>query len=108
PFWYLLVSPLAWLPLTTGAVIWTWLMAAALVGTLWLLQRWARDAGTLRREDGCQRAITDRSPAAQGRTGMGARAAVIIFAVALVFYAPLIESLGSGQKGTLLLLLFTA
>lgn len=85
PFWYLLVSPLSGLPLTSGAVVWTWLMAAALVGALLLLRQWLiKVHGDL-----------NHSPA-------------VLLAASLLVYPPLIESLGSGQKGTLLLLLFTA
>ena len=80
PFWYLLVSPMSLLPMTTGAVVWTLLMTAALAGALWLLSR----------------------------TPLDRRRASPFVLAALLVYAPLIESLGSGQKGTLLLLLFAA
>jgi len=106
PFWYLLISPFSKLPLTVGAVLWTWLMTGALVGSLWLMRRWLS-------QDMCHgcvsRAETERRvTSSHGWNSRGTQAVFLIFAIALFVYAPLIESLGSGQKGTLLLLLFTA
>lgn len=106
PFWYLLVSPFSKLPLPVGAVLWTWLMTGALVGALWLMQRWLSSDvchGNVSHAEAGRHAISS-----DGWNSRGRQAGMLLFAIALFVYAPLIESLGSGQKGTLLLLLFTA
>jgi hypothetical protein len=79
PFYYLLLSPLSMLSLRTAVAIWLGMMGAAWVGTLLLLDR----------------ALPWR--------------AVLIWAspVGLLF-APMMENLAGGQKGTLMLLILTA
>ena len=88
PFYYLLISPLSYIPLHAAAWVWAGLMAAALAGSLALLLQWGR---TNRRFVPPQRGqfLPWLIPAA-------------------VFFAPVLESLSSSQKGTLCLLILTA
>ncbi len=80
PFWYLVLSPLGSLPLPVAAVVWTLLTTTCLVGAAFVLLRWqGEQPGTLRAEWAL---------------------------LAAAAFAPVILSLSSGQKGTLLLLLF--
>lgn len=80
PFYYLLVSPLAALNSATATAVWAGLMVGALCLTLLLWQRLARfDTATL---------------------GW--------VALAVLLFPPLVENMISSQKGTLILLLFTA
>lgn len=85
PFWYLLVSPLSALPFKIAATVWTLLMTLALVAALLLLRHWLLKAH-----------------------GAAMPIGILMLSLALPVYPPLLESLGSGQKGTLLLLLFAA
>jgi len=80
PFYYLLVSSFSLLPMSLAMVVWTMLMAACLSATIFLLQRF--------------------SPGNSKILRWGVPLALL--------FVPLIESLSSGQKSTLLLLLFTA
>ena len=78
PFYYLLVTPLALLPIRTGAAVWLVVLAAAWVGALSVLAR--------------------RFP---GR-------AVLVWAMPLgLLFLPMQETVASGQKGTVLLLILT-
>ncbi len=95
PCWYLLVSPLSRCSLPTAALLWTLLMTACLIATA-LLLRW----------DVCGPPTATADPADQERRAT--RATLLTWGLpATLLFSPLLESLGSGQKGTLLLLLFT-
>jgi hypothetical protein len=80
PFYYALVSPLSLLPLGAAGVVWAALMILFLAATQVLLAR--------------------------GLEGPGGRSAWL-WPCAILF-APLVQNLTSGQKGTVLLLLFAA
>lgn len=95
PFWYLLASPLSRMPLTTAAVVWTLLMTACLVAAALVLRAGVRRSSVEVRSQEKFAAVRAESLLTWG------------LPLSLLF-APLIESLGSGQKSTLLLLLFAA
>lgn len=80
PFYYAIVSPLSVLPYRTAAIMWMAIMAGCFVATAAILMRAHRNE-------------SDR---------------LSWFLAISVLFMPLIESLNSGQKSTLLLLLFTA
>ncbi len=78
PFYYLLVSPLRLLPIHAAAIVWLELMIAALTAAIILLAR----------------RFPDRS--------------VLLWALpASVFFPPMLESLSSDQKASVLLLILT-
>lgn len=78
PYYYQLVAPLSLLPLSVAASLWLLLMTAALAGAVILIAR---------------------------ECGLSGRSTVLV-SVAFVLFPPVMESLVSGQKSTLLLLLF--
>jgi alpha-1,2-mannosyltransferase len=79
PSWYVLVSPLQLLPIQSAALVWLALMIAAFSGSIGLLAR--------------------HYP----------QRVVLLWALpAGVFFLPTLESLSSGQKATLLLLILSA
>ncbi|MCA9269293.1 MAG: DUF2029 domain-containing protein, partial [Planctomycetales bacterium] len=93
PFYYLLISPLSLAPLHAAAWVWAALMTAALVGWAWLTAAWL----------GERNANTPTPSGAWSRIGTAGW-----LLLAAVWFAPLIESLSSSQKGTVCLLLLTA
>jgi hypothetical protein len=102
PFYYLLVSPLALLPLKPAAWLWAALMVSALAATCWLLHRAvSQGAGVF---------AVWRQPADtatwERRAKWAASAPWAI--VAAVAFVPLLENLTSSQKGTVCLLILTA
>ena len=91
PFWYAAVSPLALLPFHAAAWLWAGLMIGSLAASVLLLQR-AEGALNLFSEN-----VTRL-----------ARHAACWLPLLCVLFTPVLESLTSGQKGTLCLLLFAA
>ncbi|MEQ8789016.1 MAG: glycosyltransferase family 87 protein [Pirellulaceae bacterium] len=102
PFYYLLISPLALLPMKAAAWIWAALMIAALAAAFWLLHRAATRGDGVFAE--CGR-TTDDAPS-QRRARWAAFAPWGV--VAAVAFVPVIETLTSSQKGTVCLLILTA
>lgn len=107
PFYYLLLSPLALLPLKTAAWLWAVLLIAALAATAWLLRR------AIVRQRGVFALWIETSPNENGDNASANRRArwpalapwAIVAAVAFV---PVIENFTSSQKGTVCLLILTA
>jgi hypothetical protein len=89
PFWYLLVSPLAALPLDAAANLWAVLMVGCLLGAVALA--WPLTRAFL--------------PAAGAGAGPGWRRHLIWILPIATLYGPTHRSLVSSQKGTLALLL---
>jgi hypothetical protein len=79
PFYYLLVSPLAWLPYYTAAVTWLFLMAGCLFFAVWLL----------------------------ARAYPGHRLLPTCCLLTAFFFVPLLQNLCGGQKATVVLLILT-
>jgi len=84
PFYYLLVSPFSLLPFHAAAILWAMLMVAALFAA-WRL--FCKSACVTAGEDACP---------------------TVWLLPAAVLFTPLIESLTTCQKGTVLLLILTA
>jgi len=80
PFYYALVSPLAMLPVPTAAIVWAGLMAGVLASSVVLI---GRAVGNPARELAC-------------------------FLPLLALFTPVVENLTTNQKGSVLLLLFSA
>jgi hypothetical protein len=80
PFYYLLVAPLAILPFHVAALVWLFLMAGCLGGTVWLLAN-----------------AYSEHPALPAWAFVGA-----------LSFSPLLQNLCTSQKGTLALLIVTA
>jgi hypothetical protein len=103
PFWYLMVSPLAALPLTAAANLWAGLMIACLLGAVALA--WPLSRGLLAapgRADPPPADTTHSDPAPAWRRHL-------IWALPIAtLYGPTLRSLVSSQKATLALLLLAA
>jgi hypothetical protein len=102
PFYYLLIAPLALLPLRVAAWLWAVLMIAALAATAWLLERAV--AGRV----GVFSLWTDSAAAQHSRRRTLWQALAPWAIVAAVAFVPVIECFTSSQKGTVCLLILTA
>lgn len=90
PFYYLLVSPLSYLPFHLATWAWAAGMLATLVASLWLLGNW----------------LATNARLAHAREKWQAGAPWLL--PVAVLFVPVLESLSSSQKGTLCLLILAA
>ena len=119
PFYYLWVSPLSRLEYRRAAHLWTALAVGSLLASLVLLARFdarvrpgqggrleSRPMRSERKPPGAQRGEAERR--SDGMASEGGPLHGLGWALpASLLYAPVAETLVSGQKGTFLLLLFT-
>jgi len=121
PFYYAIVSPLSLFSVRTAAWIWSGLMVAGLAASLILLLRYAQRQRTSYPFRRRRNVDADETPDAVCTPSAGRRrsttgndrcsdvAQLLPWLIpAAVFFAPVLESLSSSQKGTLCLLIFTA
>jgi hypothetical protein len=105
PFYYLVLSPLSFLPVWLAAWLWAVLMVACLALAMAMLGGYATKRLGLTSSDA--RASTAESPDNADSRRRNLMAALPWAIPAALLFQPLLESLTSNQKGTVCLLLLT-